>query len=165
MVKILILNKQYLNEVLPHPNPVHTDWWVTRSECSSKHQKDASMTSQLTFDAISGVFYILIGGIFIALIISIFENFICVGVKSIIDDPERRVMQNISNMILDQKESVIRISKRILGQAESDENHARRSEMEEALAKNDMVENVDPKNLYSQQTTPEVTVKTSKITL
>lgn len=47
-------------------------WWYDRSECKTREQKDASQNA-LTLNNVAGCFYILIGGLVLAMFVALVE--------------------------------------------------------------------------------------------
>ncbi|RWS08569.1 glutamate receptor-like protein, partial [Dinothrombium tinctorium] len=47
-------------------------WWYDRSECKTKDSKESSQ-SELTLSNVAGCFYILIGGLLVAMIVALIE--------------------------------------------------------------------------------------------
>jgi hypothetical protein len=48
-------------------------WWYDKTECKNDRENSSSQANELSLTNLAGVFYILIGGLLVALVISLFQ--------------------------------------------------------------------------------------------
>ncbi|CAF3068666.1 unnamed protein product [Rotaria sp. Silwood2] len=63
-------------------NSLKRKWWYDRSECHSASTKDSKQSNALHLDNVAGIFYILIGGLTLAMTIAILEFFIKANIEA-----------------------------------------------------------------------------------
>ncbi|CAF1149652.1 unnamed protein product [Rotaria sp. Silwood1] len=63
-------------------NSLKRKWWYDRSECHSATTKDSKQSNALHLDNVAGIFYILIGGLALAMTIAILEFFIKANIEA-----------------------------------------------------------------------------------
>ncbi|CAF0954909.1 unnamed protein product, partial [Didymodactylos carnosus] len=90
-------------------NTLKKQWWYDRSECGSGTTKEAKQSNALNLVNVAGIFYILIGGLALAIIIAVLEFFVKANVeakqtKSDFRDVMRRNMRlSITGMDLEER--------------------------------------------------------------
>ncbi|CAF4379471.1 unnamed protein product, partial [Rotaria magnacalcarata] len=63
-------------------NTLKRKWWYDRSECHSATTKDSKQSTALNLVNVAGIFYILIGGLALAMTIAIIEFFIKANIEA-----------------------------------------------------------------------------------
>jgi hypothetical protein len=48
-------------------------WWVDRSECPQEEKESAETDDELSLQSLSGIFYILLGGLGVAMVLALLE--------------------------------------------------------------------------------------------